>query len=199
MNYQFIESRFKKRLFEDHWVESYSGLGILSTYPLTKFAVFDLPSAREDPERKVQQVLVNLPDKKKLLVTNTHLTHISHTPLRKIQLDYLAEIVSSNGNHYHILCGDFNTTIDSKDFVDFILATDAIDCYHAGFGEEPRYSMVNEFITERMFCVDHILALPSASGEYKFVNSHVALNSLDEQTGLYGSDHFGITTTLIVE
>jgi endonuclease/exonuclease/phosphatase family metal-dependent hydrolase len=200
MNYQFVESRFKKRWFENQWVESYSGLGILSVYSFIKSSAFDLPGDNEDPERRIQRVLINLPNEKKLLITNTHLTHISRTPLRKIQLDHLAETISSCHDHdYHILCGDFNIPIDSEDFADFMNAAGAVDCYHAGSGEEPRYSMVNEFMHGRMLCLDHILALPPVTGQYKFVNSQVVLNSLDEQTCLYGSDHFGITTTLIAE
>ncbi len=200
MNYQFVEGRSKKRWFENNWVESSSGLGVLSNYPITELAVLDLPTDEEDTDRKVQQVVIDLPKSKKLLVTNTHITHVGHTPLRKMQLDYLAEIISLDHTYqYHILCGDFNTTIDSEDLVDFMHTIAAIDCYKAGLGEEPRYSMAIEFILGKMVCVDHILSQRSNDHQCEFENSGIVLNSIDEQTGLYPSDHFGIATTLIVD
>src|ERR1700733_2667640 len=34
MHSSFLPARFRKRLFKDNWVESFSGLGILSAHPL---------------------------------------------------------------------------------------------------------------------------------------------------------------------
>jgi endonuclease/exonuclease/phosphatase family metal-dependent hydrolase len=198
MNSHFVEGRSKKRLLDSQWIKSYSGLGILSTFPVAEVAIFNLPNNPDDTDRKIQQVSIALPEENILLVTNTHLTHINHTGLRKKQLNALAEIALLHRTYrYHILCGDFNSPIDSEDLVNFINATATVDCYKAGHGEEPRYSMVNEFMEGKMLCVDHILAIGS-NNYCEFINSQVVLNSVDKSTGLYPSDHFGVTTTLVI-
>src|ERR1700722_13209965 len=78
MNYSFLPGRFKKRLFEARWVESFSGLGILSVFPITAITQLELPGAPEDNDRKAQQAVINLPGGEQILFTNTHLTHTSN-------------------------------------------------------------------------------------------------------------------------
>src|ERR1700744_6561834 len=78
MNYCFLPGRLKKREFEGTWVESFSGLGVLSAYPITGTKQFVLPNAPGDDARKVQQAEIDLPNGDKILLTNTHLTHLSH-------------------------------------------------------------------------------------------------------------------------
>ncbi|WPV00758.1 endonuclease/exonuclease/phosphatase family protein [Mucilaginibacter sp. cycad4] len=203
MNYCFLPGRSKKRLFEDRMVNSTSGLGILSVYPLTETGSFDLPIVPEDNDRKAFRANVNLPSGKTITVTTTHLTHLSqHKGLRKSQAEALAGFVSASTAHpYHIICGDFNATPDSEAVMAFRELSKAADCYTQANGTEPRYSLAEAYYkTNKQVCVDQIftLPLPGTDNYPRFINSAVVLNIPDEASGLYPSDHFGITTTLVI-
>src|SRR4051812_23180525 len=69
MSYCFLPGRSKKRLFEGHLVNSISGLGILSVYPLAETGSFDLPIVPEDNDRKAFQADVMLPSGETLTIT----------------------------------------------------------------------------------------------------------------------------------
>jgi endonuclease/exonuclease/phosphatase family metal-dependent hydrolase len=201
MNYTFLEGRFKKRQFEEKWVNSFSGLGILSTYPLAAANQFSLPEVPGDDDRKVQQAKITLSNGTKILINNTHLTHINNVPARKAQAEALADIAAANNAFsYSLICGDFNAVPGSTEISAFMNRSGAIDCYTAGEGAEPRYSLAEAFAENKKVCVDHIFALPmSVENRYpRFINSAIVLNVADKATGLYPSDHFGISTQLVI-
>jgi endonuclease/exonuclease/phosphatase family metal-dependent hydrolase len=202
MNHCFLSGRLKKRLFEGKCVESFSGLGILSTYPIRPVNQFDLPGTAEDSDRKVQQAAIGLPGGNQILITNTHLTHLGNAgSLRRTQAEALAGFVASDKSYlHHIICGDFNASRGSVEIETFKCLSEAIDCYTAGEGAEPRYSLAEAYSAGQLICVDHIFALPiPCTGRYpEFVDSGVVLNAADELTGLYPGDHFGISTTLVI-
>ncbi|AYL94462.1 endonuclease/exonuclease/phosphatase family protein [Mucilaginibacter celer] len=203
MNYCFLPGRSKKRLFEGHLVNSTSGLGVLSLYPLSKFKQIDLPVVPEDNDRKAFTVSVSLPVATNILLTTTHLTHLGHAHgLRERQAEALAAFVSTDASHpYHIICGDFNATPDSDEVKAFLAKSRAIDCYTAGNGTEPHYSLTDAYYkANKQICIDQIFSLPLPNGGYPtFINSAVTLNVPDDESGLYASDHFGITTTLVID
>ncbi|WP_114938758.1 endonuclease/exonuclease/phosphatase family protein [Mucilaginibacter endophyticus] len=203
MNYSFLPGRSKKRLFEGRMVNSTSGLGILSVYPLAETGGFDLPVVPEDNDRKAFQVTANLPSGKNVTITTTHLTHLGNNKgLRKAQAEALAGFVNANAAHpYHIICGDFNATPDSEAVMAFRALSSAADCYTEGNGAEPRYSLTDAYYkANKKVCVDLIFTLPLPGTEKypQFIDSAVVLNVPDEESGLYPSDHFGITTTLVI-
>lgn len=202
MNYCFLPGRSKRRLFEGHLVNSTSGLGVLSVYPLSEFKHINLPVVPDDNDRKAFTVSVSLPTGTNMLLTTTHLTHLSHASgLRGRQAEALASFVGTDAAHpFHIICGDFNATPDSDEVKAFLAKSGAIDCYTAGNGTEPRYSLTDAYYkANKQICIDQIFALPLPphGGYPAFINSAVTLNVPDEESGLYASDHFGITTTLI--
>jgi endonuclease/exonuclease/phosphatase family metal-dependent hydrolase len=203
MNYLFANGRGKKRFFDGNWVESQSGLGILSVYPIVGIDVFSLPAISEDNDRKAQQVEVSLPGGKKVLVTNVHLTHLSHAAgLRKIQAEFVAAKAAALTNYrYKIVCGDFNAEQGTLEIEAFKTRCNALDCYTAGNGPEPRYSLEETLKAGRHVCVDHIFVLPMPDGNLypKLIDSGIVLSEPDDETGLYASDHFGICTTLLIE
>jgi hypothetical protein len=125
-----------------------------------------------------------------------------HKGLRKAQAEALAGFVSADTPHpYHIICGDFNATPDSEAVMAFRELSKAADCYTEGNGIEPRYSLTDAYYkANKQVCVDQIFTLPLPdSDKYpQFTDSAVVLNILDETSGLYPSDHFGITTTLVI-
>jgi endonuclease/exonuclease/phosphatase family metal-dependent hydrolase len=201
MEFCFLAGRQRKRLFRKIWVDSFSGLGILSMFPIIGMAQFDLPNSPGDNDRKVQQALIELPTGN-LLLTNTHLTHLRDVNLRTNQAKTLAALVTADKSaRYHVVCGDFNAKPDSKEIETFKKLSGAIDCYATGNGAEPRYSLEEAFRVNKMICVDYIFAMLIAdSNNYpQFTNSCIVLNTEDETTGLYPSDHFGISTTMAIE
>jgi len=203
MNYSFLPGRSKKRPFEGKMVNSTSGLGILSVYPVTEAESFDLPIVPEDNDRKAFKVDIDLPSGKTLTVTTTHLTHLGQQKgLRKAQAEALAGFVTEETpNPYHIICGDFNATPDSEAVMAFMELAKATDCYTLGNGTEPHYSLTDAYYkANKQVCIDHIftLQLPGINNYPQFIDSAVVLNTPDETSGLYPSDHFGITTTLLI-
>jgi endonuclease/exonuclease/phosphatase family metal-dependent hydrolase len=203
MNYCFLPGRSKKRLFEGRIVNSTSGLGILSVYPLTETGSFDLPVVPEDNDRKAFRADVTLPSGDKLTIITTHLTHLGqHKGLRKAQAEALAGFVTEETpNPYHIICGDFNATPDSEAVMAFRELAKAADCFTEGNGLEPRYSLTDAYYkANKQVCVDQIFTLPLPGTDHypQFIDSEVVLNVPDKETGLYPSDHFGITTTLLI-
>jgi endonuclease/exonuclease/phosphatase family metal-dependent hydrolase len=202
MKYYFLPGREKKRLFEGKWIESLSGLGILSTYPIVSVRQFALPSIPQDNDRKVQQAVICLPNGENITITNTHLTHLQEPAgFRKIQAEALGRFVTADKTYrYRLVCGDFNATLESAEIATFFKITAAIDTYEAGAGAAPKYSLAEAFGDNKMIGVDHIFALPLPGTDLypKFINSSVVLNRPDEATGLYPSDHFGICTTMVL-
>jgi endonuclease/exonuclease/phosphatase family metal-dependent hydrolase len=203
MNYVFLPGRFKKRHYEGSLVDSYSGLGILSAFPITSFKHFDLPNVPDDNERKVLLAEIELSPEVRITIVNTHLTHLRYeVELRKNQAKVVADIANKNKkDNYSIICGDFNAKIGSTEINTLISKTKAIDCYAAGNGIKPRYSLVDSYIRNTPICVDHLFALPYQGKRIypNLMNSGIVLNVPDKRTGLYPSDHFGISTTLVLD
>lgn len=203
MDGRFLPGRLKKRHFDGRWVESFSGLGILSAYPIINVKQFLLPQASGDDDRQVQQSGICLPNGKKLLITNTHLTHLSlASGARATQARALAGFVKANHIYpYTIICGDFNATPGSVEIETFKEFSGSIDCYSAGKGAEPRCSLIEANKANKQICVDHIFALPMpvTGANPEFINSGIVLNDPDRLSGLYPSDHFGISTTLVID
>ncbi len=197
----FLPARFRKRIFRENWVNSFSGLGILSRYPVMPVQSYALPEVPGDDERKLQLAEITLPGDDNLLIANTHLTHLRNVELRCKQAAFVAEITSSFAHYnYRVICGDMNAEGNSSEIKTLKSTAPAIDCYAAGKGAEPRYSQAEAYDRGIRICVDHLFALPfPGTGSYpKFVNSTIVLNSKDEN-GIYPSDHFGITTSLVID
>lgn len=198
----FLPGRFRKRIYKGNWVESYSGLGILSAYPLNELESFSLPEVPGDEQRYLQLVEVSIDDNTKILIANTHLTHLRNQELRKQQAAFIAEKVSAHDKYkYRVICGDMNAEIRSADLNPFAGIARATDCYKAGNGAEPRYSLAEAYNGGMNICVDHIFALPFPKTDLypDFVNSTVVLNKKDQESGIYPSDHFGIGTTMVIK
>ncbi|HWD86577.1 MAG TPA: endonuclease/exonuclease/phosphatase family protein [Mucilaginibacter sp.] len=203
MNKSYLPGRKKKRFFEGKVMDSESGLGVLSVYPIVQTGFISLPCVPDDNDRKVQQVEVTLPGGTKMAVTNVHLTHLGNANgLRNAQAEALATVVRSDKTYpHHLICGDFNAVIDSTEIKTFRQLSRATDCYVAGQGTEPRYSLLDPFKAGKRICVDHIFSIPlQGENSYpEFINSGIVLDGADPWTGLYASDHFGICTTLVIQ
>jgi endonuclease/exonuclease/phosphatase family metal-dependent hydrolase len=205
MNYSFVASRRKKRYFRHQWVDSHSGLGVLASFTIGKEHGFDLPSNAQDGGRMAQQVEIKLSGQKKMLVTNVHLSHLRHAAvLRTQQVERVIEELEGKNQAYQLVCGDFNAGVDSAELQYFTRRVGALDCYKLGNGPEPRISLLGEHGQQTGICVDHILVLPTRekcdSEHYPiFMDSAIVLNTPDRTTGLYPSDHFGVSTTIMAD
>ena len=194
MYYHFTPARLKERMLNGQLINGYSGLGVLSAFRLDVVNEFDLPTVDADGERKVLQTALQITDENKLMFTNIHLTHLKNAAdLRKRQIQLIAQKTPSTGYAYSLLCGDFNTTIESEEIELLKNLTNASDCYAAGGGAIPAIS-VNHRSGEG---IDHIFSIPAEQADVVFTRSAVVLNQADSISGIYPSDHFGISTTLI--
>ena len=195
----FTPARLKRRRLNDHWKDSYSGLGILSRFPITMLKEFTFPFVPEDGERKVQIATIDLPHGKKLIICNIHLTHLpGASALRSEQIRRLAsEVTTLDPTAIRIVGGDFNAEMNSPELnlLQDILA--AKDCYTLGNGKIPRDPPA-PFQVQK--AVDHLFVLPDMNGRYPtFKNSAVVLNWRSKTLAMYPSDHPGIMTTAIIE
>jgi endonuclease/exonuclease/phosphatase family metal-dependent hydrolase len=197
----FLPGRFKKRVFRQQWVNSYSGLGVLAVYPIKTVESHSLPVTPGDEDRKLQLVEIDIPGADQLLLANTHLTHLKNTPARTAQAEFVAKTVLAMNNYkYRVICGDFNSVQDSPEMQSLKTKAKAVDCYTAGSGAEPRCSLAEACEKNVMICVDHqfALAFPGKDRFPQFENSHIVLNVKDKENWIYPSDHFGLSTTLIL-
>jgi len=201
MEYAFLPGRSKKRFFNNAWVDSESGLGILSRFPIQNLHSFDLPCILEDPDRKVQMARILASDGLEMLFVNTHLTHLSKAPgLRKSQTEMLSHVVrvENRPHSFALVCGDFNARIESEEMQYFLQHTKALDMYQSGNGAEPRNSLVEAYLAGKHYGIDHIFYVPGAEFPIpvSFKNAKMVLNQADPDSGIYPSDHFGVYSEL---
>lgn len=202
MYYSFVGCRPKKRYFSGRWVDSLSGMAVLSRFPFIRSEPFELSGVPEDEGRKVQQVELEILPGKKIGITNVHLTHLRDAiALRERQVIEVCERLESGDQAFSIVCGDFNAGLRSAGLSLLKDRSGAADAYILGGGREPRISLVESFQQGVARCVDHIFCIPLRGGKSYplFKDAAVVLNEADAETGLYPSDHFGIGTVLVAD
>lgn len=197
----FVPGRYKKRLFEGNWVDSYSDLGILSRLDLSEEKYFELPGVPEDPDRKIQMVKVQGEASNSFLFVNTHLTHLSKIEgLKEAQFQSLTEVIQKEIVHHSfaLVGGDFNTLINTENLKKFMELNKALDAYSEGGGIEPRNSLVDAMIAGKHYAVDHIFYIPKKESGLipKITQSRMVLNKPEPGSGIYPSDHFGLCVEL---
>jgi len=195
MQLLFLPGRNKPRYFEGKWQDSFSGLGILSRFPITELPSVLLPLTSEDDERKLQRATVTLPNGENVLITNLHLTHISDAEnTRLLQIEKLASVINQNQTHqYHYICGDFNATSTSMEIETLKALSNICDLYEEGDGEKPCKSLAPEYHHFEPVCVDFIFGqMLQNSSKPKVITSSVVLNQYNQALKTYPSDHFGI-------
>jgi endonuclease/exonuclease/phosphatase family metal-dependent hydrolase len=182
-----VPARKKMRLLGDAWVDSYSGLGILTALPVTDQTVIDLPSNAGDGGRKVQLLTIRLAPGQTIRIANIHLTHLADDELRRCQLQTVLATMRRSPATFRILGGDWNTEALSPLLTGMMETVPAADCYVLGKGTQPVW-------------VDHFFTLPLGAEPSiypSFIRAGVVLDRPDADSGLYPSDHFGIRVTLV--
>jgi endonuclease/exonuclease/phosphatase family metal-dependent hydrolase len=201
MTAYFVPARRKERLLGGERVDSFSGLGILTSVPVLDQAVIDLPAASADADRKAQLCTLIPRPGRRILIANIHLTHLQDDRLRQEQLSCLLDAIRENNADIRLIGGDWNAEADSNVLHDTLQPMRALDCYRLGGGTGSRVSLLESLRNDRPICVDHFFALPGSGQEpYPSVlRADILLNKPDAASGLYPSDHFGIRITLLID
>lgn len=201
MSAYFLPARRKERLLAGEWVDSFSGLGILTSLPVLDQAVVDLPAVAADQDRKAQLLTLEPLPGHKMLIANIHLTHLRDDRLRREQLGSLLDAMRDHPAAIRLVGGDWNAESDSAVLNDMLLPVRAVDCYRLGGGSGPRISLLESLRNGHPVCVDHFFSLPGSGDEIypSVLRADIVLNKPDAATGLYPSDHFGIRITMLID
>jgi endonuclease/exonuclease/phosphatase family metal-dependent hydrolase len=201
MSAWFLPGRRKERLLGDERVDSFSGLGILTSLPALDHAVIDLPAVAADGDRKAQLLTLEPLPGHRMLIANIHLTHLRDDRLRREQLSSLLDAVRGNNAESRLIGGDWNAEADSPVLIDALQPVRALDCYVLGGGGAPRISLLASMRNDRPICVDHFFMLPGSGQEAypPILRADIVLDKPDAASGLYPSDHFGIRITMLID
>lgn len=195
MKYSSVPARLKPRLFEGAVVKSYSGLALLSAYPIRQTWTSFLPTDPRDGERMAQYCLIDTPATPTLVI-NTHLTHLPNSSaLRKLQLDTLLQHPSlANHDGPVFLCGDLNAEAHSEEiqllhtYRPFFVR----DAYVAGKGQLPGYTMRSQQELTRGKRIDFIFSIASLEERLPIITDARVVLDQPGETGIYPSDHSGV-------
>ena len=201
MSAYFLPGRRKERLLGDERVDSFSGLGILTSLPALDHTVIDLPAVAADGDRKAQLLTLEPLPGHPMLIANIHLTHLRDDRLRREQLSSLLDAVRGNNAESRLIGGDWNAEADSPVLIDALQPVRALDCYVLGGGGAPRISLLDSMRNDRPICVDHFFILPGSGQELypSILRADIVLDKPDATSGLYPSDHFGIRITMLID
>jgi endonuclease/exonuclease/phosphatase family metal-dependent hydrolase len=201
MSAWFLPGRRKERLLGAKWIDSFSGLGILTSLPVLDQAVIELPAAAADGDRKALLLTLEPLPGLRMGIANIHLTHLRDDGLRREQLNSLLDAVRKINADLRLIGGDWNAEADSPVLHDALQQARALDCFVSGGGRTPRISLLASLRNDRPICVDHFFTLPGP-GQEKYpsiVRADIVLDKPDAATGLYPSDHFGIRITMLID
>jgi endonuclease/exonuclease/phosphatase family metal-dependent hydrolase len=203
MDFVFVPSRKKYRVFAGDKVMSQSGLALLSKYPIELATSFEMPFDEKDGERKAQCCIIDVQESP-ILIINTHLSHLKNADALKIsQLSSILKHPLLRQSSYEaiILCGDFNST-EKDDTIQYLLNQSEhsiVNCYSEGNGKLPGYTRLmplNNNESPQGKCIDYIFLVKHQDNlKISVKDASIVLNIPDE-AGLYPSDHFGVMVTV---
>lgn len=197
----YAPARRKYRAVDSEWIETTSGLGILSRRPLLEAEALLLPSDPADGERIALLARLEI-DGHRLLLANVHLSHLwERAELRRRQIEAtLAHRWFGEPWDLCLVGGDFNTRLPQLDaLLVGVQRWNVRDTYVAGGGGAPRATIPADLPAATGHCVDYLFSLAtSPEGHPNFADSRVVLGEADA-TGLYPSDHRGVMTTLRID
>jgi endonuclease/exonuclease/phosphatase family metal-dependent hydrolase len=197
VNMVYSPARNKMRSFGGNLIESSSGLGILSKYPIEVTTSVSLPADPIDGERLAQYSILRVNDEP-LLIINTHLTHLKgFQALRISQLSTILEHPLLNERYLGIfLCGDFNACEEDEE-LQYLLnykKFKILNCYKEGKGEIPGHTLAKPK-SDTNKCIDFIFFVENQfKNKPQSFHSRLILNTPDEY-GIFPSDHFGVMVT----
>lgn len=193
----FAPARKKMRIHRGNEVLSYSGLAILSRFPIGDYWMAKLPSSEIGGERIALVSEIRI-DKTCLGIGCIHYSHIrNEIETRRAQVDYTLKSMERMRNRFPcVLGGDFNCTPDSLELSD-VFADD-----HEITNSLPQLGIcqpTNPIPTtqERVGRqVDHLWVLNSRQRtrdwQLNVLDGGLCLDEPDYVTGLTPSDHAGV-------
>lgn len=195
-------AREKERIFDGEYINSTSGLGALSVFPVDMTTKVALPTDIRDGERIAQFVIIRV-ENEPILLINTHLTHLRDTDdLRKGQLDTILSHPLVKGQYKGIfLCGDLNCNEHSKAIQSLLHHEEFSikNCRTSPEGQKAQDTRVSfdEATGEviKASCIDFIFSIAhDKTPHLPLSEATVVLNNPDTE-GIYPSDHFGVMAT----
>lgn len=165
-----------------------SGLAVLVRGTIRDHQAVRLPEDARDGERLGQVVSATIGGRG-VLIANAHLSHLSgEDDLRQRQLDVLIDHAARRPEHdVMVLGGDMNLAAGHSVLI--ALQTDqGFQCVEY---DVPPITTLNPIDGETtdMGVIDHVFVKPAGGWR---VCAHTALNTLDDASGLYPSDHMAV-------
>lgn len=200
MDATYVPARDKRRAIEGETHASWSGLAVLSRWPLTPLPTVDLPADPADGERVAQVASVETPSGV-VGVINTHLTHLrGRDELRRDQLRAILEATTAlEEARARVLCGDFNARPGSPAIEYLGRGDHGWDARHAwtpGQRLRPQATLSerNSYVRDGIgaHTIDYIWTLARSAREHpRLLEACIVLDQADDN-GLHPSDHFGV-------
>lgn len=192
LNPVFHLARFKARVLCGQIVPGWSGLAVLSRFPLTGSGALGLTADPCDGDRWAQWVDIDAGGLPVRLV-NTHLCHLKdREDLREQQLREAAGLMQSSEDRLVLLGGDLNTGTEGTS----LRALSAMrafsvweDCGVRCPGTYP--------VNRPEACLDHLYRLASSTFDARWREVERVLDEPDRHAG-FASDHAGILGHLTV-
>ena len=189
-------TRRKLRQFQGRWVDSFSGMAVLSRRAPTRVATLSLPSTTADGGRVAQWCLIPTPGAP-LLVGNVHLTHLRQaSALRAQQLQSMLEhSLFQQRSGTALLAGDFNASLAAPELQALMAAPWNL---RSAFAPQPP-KVTHTTDAGQGLDLDHILLAPGPRGAYAtVVQAQLVLDGLQPRSTQRVSDHAGVAVTLAV-
>jgi len=198
--------RRKCRDIEGREVDSWSGLALLSRWPVVEVVSHALPSDDEDGERGVLLAAIESPAGV-VRIGNTHLTHLrARSAVRQAQLGaVLSDPFFARPARARLVCGDMNATPGTPE-IGWLLGRPqewhVLDAYEAADGPEMRATLsdrnchVKPGTGERV--LDYIFSLADSAHDHPYLVDARVILDRPSDSGVFPSDHFGVTVSLAV-
>ena len=198
MHQSYVSARKKERLFLKEYVNSESGLGVLSKFEIEKSDFCLLPNVPGDEERMLQKLTIKLPNSQKLQIINVHLTHIdTKENYRQNQIDFIIGQIQNKADLL-IIGGDLNALPDSEEISRLISKANFIDIFSAFDPFVERSSLVEPFEKGQKLNVDYLFTAKKhlENADVEIMEAQTVLNQKNPINNQYASDHFGIMAKL---
>jgi len=192
MEFAWVPDRPKSRLCDGHWMESHSGLAVLSRWPILESRSVALPSSEADGGRSAQLCRLVVPSGP-LWLANVHLTHLANgATLRHQQLAHLLQSTATlTMGEPLLVCGDFNAPmVNSEMWVFLSRPWGLCNTWPASSGPKVTH------ITEQGKAVDLDHVLQRTTTAWPVRHTEVVLQQVSASLGLCASDHFGVLVDL---
>lgn len=198
MHLHTAPARRKPRWFQGGWVDSFSSLAVLARSPIRSGDLVELPSSVADGGRVAQICSLEVAGRSVLLV-NVHLSYLEGGgALRAEQLRaLLGRPVWMPRHDITLICGDFNASMDSPELARFLEPPwSLVDAYEqAGAGTKVTYHTPGG----QGLNLDQVLCMPSCSqAPVGCLAASVVLNAPAQPSGVFPSDHAGVSVTFSV-